>query len=333
MKKFTEDEIKETIRTARLFAPHLTPEQYQRFVEMQREIADSGFIEAAWAVHHLEQKRGISCSQALDEYIQLLEDKAKIELQIAQLQDQRVAEKNKLAVAMEATRRTKEAQSQLETELKAFRQAAEDEKNQLKEELERARQDAGVRQKEIAIAGELKSQVESHDLNIQLTLKLLKEFAQDKEAAKHLAEAITEYGSQLEARETLRRENETLKAQMDQRQEEMVTLESVSQQHQEMLTQLKSDLAEEDALRRFYRRFGQWSRLLEYLAKWSQVLPLRCNWFFCGARFLVDRKPTNFRAKFVCPCCGSSEQVYYDDEAFVDLGMMEKAPLKIELKE
>ena len=57
MRKFNEAEIKEIIRTARVFAAQFTEEKYQKLVQMQQEIADSDFIEAAWGC--------VSCSRSV----------------------------------------------------------------------------------------------------------------------------------------------------------------------------------------------------------------------------------------------------------------------------
>jgi len=332
MRKFTEEEIKEIVRTAQLIAPQFSKEQYQKLAQMQQEMADSEFIEAAWGLHQLQQEYGIPCSEASGKYLQLLKDKTELESKVNWLKEQWEIEEERLSQTVKAVQRVKEERHHEEKELKLFKSQVEDEKKRLKEELEQAREEAKVNQEEAAIAGRLKAEVESHGLDLELTLRLFEEFASDEDAARRLAEAVAEYGSQLEAREILREENEAMKIEVEKGRKMSDEFKLECQHKQEVLTQLKSDLTEEDRLRHFWRRFQGASQVLEYLARWGQVIPMRCHWFFCGARFLVDQGPGSFRTKFVCPCCGLG-LVYYDDEAFTTLGLSYRAPIKIELGE
>jgi chromosome segregation ATPase len=332
MRKFTEEEVREVIRTAQVFASQFTEEQYRSLIQMQQDLADSSFVEAAWGVHRLEQEHGIPCSQAMDRYLELLEDKAKLESEVCHLRDEQALEQERLAEAGRAIEQATEERSHEERELELFKGRAEDERRCLEEELERAREEAHISREEIAVAGKLKSEVESHGLALDLVLRLSEEFAHDEDAASHLAEAVVEHSSLLEARETLHRENEALKVETEKRQEEADRLKADYQHYQEVLSQLRSNIAEEEALRRFQGRFQGASQVLECLARWPQVVPMRCRSFFCGARFWVDRGPTYFRTKLVCPCCGLGE-VYYDDEALRDLDLLDSAPFKIQLGE
>jgi hypothetical protein len=332
MRKFTEEEIGEIVRTAQVFAPQFTDEQYRMLMEQGHDLADSGFIEAAWGVHRLEQEHGIPCSQAVDRYLELIEDKAKLESEVCRLQDEQAVEGERLVEAGRAIEQATEERSHEERELKLFKGRAEDERKRLEEELERAMEQVHISQEEIAVAGKLKSEVESHGLDLELVLRLSEEFARDEDAASHLAEAVIEHGALLEARETLCEENEALKVEMEKGQEEADRLKADCQHYQEALSQLRSNIAEEEALRRFQGRFQMASQVLEFLARWPQVVPMRCHSFFCGARFWVDRGPTYFRTKLVCPCCGLGE-VYYDDKALRDLDLLDSAPFKIQLGE
>ena len=198
--------------------------------------------------------------------------------------------------------------------------------------MERAREESRVSRQQVAMAGKLKAEVESHGLDLELVLRLFEKFVHNEDAARHLAEAVVEHGPLLEARKILSQENEALKAEMEKRQEEADRLRSDCWHYQEVLSQLRSGAAAEEALRCFHRRFQGASQVLEFLARWPQIVPMRCRSFFCGARFWVDRGPTYFRTKLVCPCCGLGE-VYYDDQALVALGILYRAPFKIQLGE
>jgi len=332
MRKFTQQEIREIIRTAQLLAPQFTGDQYQKLVQMQQEMADSEFIEAAWGVYQLQQEYGIPCSETPGKYVQLLKDTAEAESRLSRLKEQRKIEGEKLDQMVKAVRQVKEERHRGEKELELFRRQSEDEKKRLKEELEHTMQEAQVNRDDVAIAIKLKAEVESHRLDLELTLGLFEEFAGDEDATRHLAEAVAEYGSQLEAREVLRKQNEALRVEEEKRQENLAELRTECQRDQEVLSQLRTDLAEQERLRRFWQRFKGTSQILEYLARWDQVIPMRCNWFFCGARFLVDQGPSSFRTKLTCPCCGLG-LVYYDDEAFTTLGLSYRTPIKIELGE
>jgi hypothetical protein len=332
MRKFTEEEIKEIIRTAQLFAPQLSDKQYEKLIQMQQELADSEFIEAAWGVHRLEQEYGISCSQAEDKYLELLKDTAKTESELAQLHKERELEEKSLRETSVAIQQAREKHSYEERQLKDFKRQAENEKKRLEKELEQARKEAQVSQEEVATTGKLKTKLESHKLDLELTLRLFEEFAHDEDAAMLFAQGREEYGSQTKARESLREENETLRVENEKGKEESDRMKAECQQQQEVLSRLKSNIAEEEALRHFHRRFQGASGTMEYLARWPQIIPMRCHWFSCGARFWVDTGPTNFRTKFICPCCGIG-QVYYDDEAFIAQGITYRAPFRIQLEE
>ena len=64
MTGFTEEELKEIIRVAQIFAPAFNEEQYRKLIAMTDQIAASGFIEAAYGVYRLEQQYGLACSEA-----------------------------------------------------------------------------------------------------------------------------------------------------------------------------------------------------------------------------------------------------------------------------
>jgi hypothetical protein len=332
MRKFSEEEISEIIRTAQIFASHLTEDQYQKLVQMQQEMANSEFIEAAWGVLRLQQKYGIPCSETPGKYVELLKETAKEESRLSQIKEQRKIEEEKLKQTLEAVRQAKAERHREEKEVKHLRRQAVNEKKRLREEVHSAMQEAQVNQEDIAVAVKLKAELESRGLDLRLTLGLFQEFARDEDAAGHLAEAVAEYGSQLEAREVLRKQNEELKVEEDKIEKNLTEQRAECHRHQEILSQLRSDIAEQDNLRRFWRRFAGRTQALEYLAKWRQVVPMRCYAFFCGARFWVDSGPTYFRTKLACPCC-RQELTGYDEEAFTSLGLSFRGPFRIELGE
>jgi DNA repair exonuclease SbcCD ATPase subunit len=332
MRKFSEEEIREIIRTLQVFAPSFTNDQYQKIIQMQEELADPEFIEAADELRRLRQEYGITYHDAPARYVKLLNDIAGAEQRLGELTERQRSQRDELDQTTKALEEVREEHHRQEEELKLFMKQAENEKQRLKDELEQAIQEANINREHIALAVNLKAEVEAHNLDLKLTLRLLEEFAGDEDAARLLAEAVAEYGSQLKARETLRRHNEAVMVEGRQKQEKLAEVEAECQRKQEVLLRLQADLAEQERLRRFWRRFAGRSKALEYLAKWGQVIPMRCYALFCGARFWVDLDPTNFRTKHVCPCCGR-RLVDFDDEALTTLGLSFRGPFQINLGE
>ncbi|MDP2953885.1 MAG: hypothetical protein Q8O76_11295 [Chloroflexota bacterium] len=331
MKKFTAEEIKEIVRFAQLLAPGFSEEQYQSLVQMQEEMAGSGFIETAYGLHRLEQKYGIPCSQALDKYVQLVEEKAKLEPEVADLRKKREFEEARLAEALAAGQKARAERGREEQELASFRQKAEQEKRAIKQQLERAKVDAEVQERDIASAGTLKAQLKRYGINVELAAKLLSEFAGGEAALVQMAEAAAEYGSQLEARASLRRENEAEEQKTQSTREERARLTADCQRLQDTRHRLTSDLGQQEALRRFQARYQTWSGVQEHLARWNQVIPMRCGWLTCGAHFLVDRAPSHFRTRHVCPCCGLSV-LYYDEGFYSATGQPYASPIQVRLE-
>lgn len=330
MRKFNQDEIREIIRTAQIFAPQFTEKNYQMLASMQEEMVESGFIEAAYGLHRLQQEYDIPCAEALEKYPQLIKERDALESRVAQLKKRREAQENRLRQVTEALAKAEEERRCQENEQQSLRKQVAEETKRLNWQLERAREEAAITNDEIASAGKLKARVEGHGIDLELALRFFKEFTCSKDAATSLAQAVAEYGSELQAKEALRQENDTLKNEIEERLEKRDQLEKDCQDKQAALTQLREDIAEEERLRHFHQRYGVASPVLEYLSNLEQVIPLRCHMAFCSATFWVNRGPSHFRAKYVCPCCGHTA-LDYDEQAFNALGVSFRGPFKIEL--
>jgi septal ring factor EnvC (AmiA/AmiB activator) len=331
MKEFSAEEIKEVVRTAQIYAHHFTEEQYQKLMGMHRAMAQPGFIESASGVLRLVQEYGIPCSQAPAKYVQIVKDIKRLEKEAAEFKKRRESEVRKLAETSESLDRLKAERSRQERELAAFRVQAGEEKKRLEEELEKARERAGVREQDIANTVKLKALVASHGLDLEFALRLGEEFACDSDAATQLAQAVSEGRTQLEAREAWQKENDSLKAESEERRTECDQLKLECQQHREVLSRLQADLANEDRLRRFHQRYQGHVKILEHLdARWEEIVPIRCQGPFCNARFWVSRAPSNLRAYHVCPCCGLGA-LEYDVDAIVDIGLSSKGTIEIKL--
>lgn len=341
MKEFTPEEIREIVRTAQVLGSRFSEEEYNRLMELESRLVEPDFLESASGMHRLEEERGITCSQSLDAFEQLLDDKAEAESELSQTIESRKAEEESLA-------KTKEARHQAEGQLQAckreqerFKENAEKEKALMTKELQQARRNHKVNLEKIEAAGALNAVVESYGLSLKPTLKLLEEYKGDLEALQRLAEAANEYESGIKARTVLQEEraalveeNEAIKNETSQEEEKLAKLKEDCEQTDAYLKKLTSDKNLEEGLRHFHGRYKGSIGLLEYLDGWNQVYLARCRYPMCGARFWVDRPPTNFRADFVCPCCGVgnvTRNVIWDDEAFKAAGISWRRPVKINL--
>jgi hypothetical protein len=330
MRKFTEDEIREIVRATQVFAPQFTREQYQALVGLGQELANSELIESASLVRQLAQEHGIPWAEVPGLYQRLLKERAKLQAEVDRLQERKGAEEKQLAETTEASRRAEAERSREEKELASYKRQAEKEKRRLKEQVGQAMKEAEVERKEIVAAGRFKAEAHRYGLTPELALKLLGEYAGDQDALTHLAEHAAEHGSQLKARASLEEEKEALALEVEQLRQEGATLSVDCQRQRETYNRLTSQLKEQEALRHFWGRYRNWSGLLECLASWGQLLPMRCDWFLCRARFWVDHGPTNFRSKHTCPCCGVG-LVYPDERVFTATGQPYGVPIQVTL--
>lgn len=330
MREFSAEEINEVVRTAQIYSHEFTKDKFQQLRGLHREMAKPGLIDAASGVLRLEQEYGIPCSQAPAKYIQIVKDIKRLEAEAAGFRKERETEERKLAETSQALDRLKAERSRQERELAVFRSRTEAEKKRLEDDLQKARERAGVDEQDIANAVKLKTLVASHGLNLEFALRLGEEFARDSDAATQLAQGVSEGRTQLDAREAWRKENDSLKAEFEERRSECDRLKLECQQHQEALSRLQADLKNEDRLRRFHQRYQSHVKVLEHLARWEEIVPVRCQGLFCKARFWVSRAPSNLRAHHVCPCCGLGD-LDYDRDAATDIGISEKGTIEIKL--
>jgi hypothetical protein len=105
------------------------------------------------------------------------------------------------------------------------------------------------------------------------------------------------------------------------------------------VSDLRSDTAHEDELRRFYQRYHGISPLLKHLAAWNEIYFVRCSnpvYALTGAfsrsaanaHFWMDRKPAR------CPHCGAgSNYLVYDEGPYQALGIPPGTPVRLQLGE
>jgi len=348
--EFTPEQINQIVRAARVLAPGFTEEQLQWLIDCQPRLADAGFCEAARVVARFERERDVSCANILDACERLLQEKAGLEAEVARLEEKLQAQQNANQEAEEKYRQvieaTKQARKKL-AELTAKREKAEAEKKHIDQEVKEYRQKANVTQQEIDAAAQLKTQVEKCGFSLEQMLGLSQEFAGHEDAREHLTAGLKKYRDltrYLEALEkwaadrkgALELELANLELQRKWQQSQIKGLEEGRHHLETVIANLQADVAGEEEMRRFYRRYYGFSGLMEYLATWDQVIFLRCDnpasavaSFFdhsvAGPRFWTDKPLVR------CPHCSLS--LIPDKSPYQALNWPVGAPLKLQLGE
>jgi len=358
--EFTLDELKEVIRTARVFCPSFGESQYRDLMTLGKRLTDSGYLEAVHLIVRLEREKGIPYARALDACDQLLAVKEQLEGELGDLKQKLAAQQN---ANREAERRfhqlnqdIEKARQELQTiraerqreekELLAFKKKAESQRQRIDEDVAQCRDKARVTEEQVATAGQLITEVESRGFTLTLLLDLCQEFAGHENAREELSRALIErhtlsnYIANLKEegeiqKKALKLDSDRLKSEKDRSQAEVNSLEEARCQLQSALLQLQADAGEQEQLREFYRRYHGVSGLMECLASWEQIFFLRCNnpvSALAGvlnrsagpARFWMDKPATR------CPHCGLT-MLIYDEEAYKVLNCSVGTPLRLQL--
>lgn len=352
------EELKQAIRAARIYCPCFTEQQFQSLMEMEKRLADTGWLQAVQELARIMEKRGVTCSQALDEYQALLGQNESLKKAIASLQgksqglqaevNQRVAElkeeQNAVRQAKNELAKVNAERQRQEQDLAAFRAAAEKEKAGIEKDLDRCRRQADVTREEVDSAGELKKLVASCGFTVDLAVGLCQEFGSHEEARAELLEAIEEYGALTEAnavmaeqgatqKKSLESEIDKLRSQRDEWQAALGRVKEDQANHGSLLQQLRADLAEQNELRRFYRRYHGVHVLLDNVASWPQVHFAYCEGAVCkmhrvGTPGLLSRVWTD-KQPMRCPSCGFATLVY--DEKIYRALNLPKGPVRLVL--
>lgn len=353
--EFTTDEIKNIARAARVHCPGFTQDMFEGLMELERRIDDSGYLEAVQGLIHLEEERGIPCSQALDAYQELLEQKADLEKQLSGLEQKADALGTKNKKAREESERIKvniadekrelvgvtNERAAAERKLGNLNRKAEREKRRIAREIKGCRRQANVTEEEVAIAGQIKAEVERHGFTLEIILGLSKEFTGHKNARDELAQGLNEHGSLTkylrELDERGNKEKTRIESEITDLESQKNKLESYRRQLEDYLSQLRTDIYDEKELRRFYNRYHGVSHLMDHLEGWTQMYFLRCNnptFAFTGAfnhnlgnaQFWTDKPPA------MCPHCGY-RHLLYDEKIYQAFNCPAGTPLKITLGE
>lgn len=310
---FSQDEIKELVRIARVYAPGFSEERFRALVESLTRLGESRFPEAAWAVVRLERELGVPCDQVPDRYQALVKELPALEGAVAScqqalagLRSQTLEENERLAKSRKAVAQSEREREQLEKELVALRERAQKEKARLAAGVEQAQEEARLSTEAVATALRLKGETERRGLSLGLVLALCQEIPDDEEARGRLAAAIQRQGS-LGADITAREKK------LGEVEEKLSQAEQELRGKQEALSQLRKDEANEATVHGFYLRFQGLGPLMEYLRGWENIAFRFCQ--MCGARFWAERKTPKGLVYFqrnylVCPCCGHAAAVF-----------------------
>jgi chromosome segregation ATPase len=303
----------------------------------------------------LEEEKGVSCNEAIDACEQLLEQKAKLEKDVPNLESRYnslVAQIKQAASELEQTKRSIAQEEQrlskikaefakAERELVVVSKTMEREKKLVEKEVAECHRYANVTKEELVTAGEIKAEVEKHGFTLELMLDLSKEFVGYENARDELANNLKEYGSLNKSLEDLAdrydKEKKRVETEISSLESKKKELSSEAENLKYNISQYQSDLDGEHELRRFYRRYAGVSVLVDHLASWNQVFFIRCinpvletarlfNSNSGNARFWTDKQPA------VCPQCGFNNLVY-DESIYHALNWQVGTPLKLNLGE
>jgi len=353
--EFTADEIRDAVRIARVHCPGFSEDDLESLMELEKRITDSGYLEAVLGLIRLEEEKRISCTESLDACEELINQKAKLEKLIPDLQERADGlvtqikkanaeyEQIKKAIA-NAGKELEQVRSEYvaeEKKLENLLRKFEKEKQRISEEVVDAYQQASINKEEIGTAGKIKAEIESHGFTLELALDLAKEFASYKNVREQLAEGLKEHGSlnkyldELYEGATKERERLITEIRGLESQKEAITTESGNLKN--ILTQLQADVAYEEDLRRFHRRYFPLCGLLDELSTWAQVFFMRCTHPAGTVAGVFNRKMGNHhfwtdRPPVACPVCGYPS-IQFDMEIYSYLGCMKGQPLVLRLGE
>jgi len=322
-------------------------------MEVERRIADSGYLEAVLGLIRLEEEKGISCTEALDACEKLLKQKAKLEREVPDL-EKRVGSlvaqvkqanteheqiKKDAAKARQELEQIRNEYAAAEKKLEASNMKAEKEKQRIEKEVGDCYQKANVTKEEIMTAGKVKADVESHGFTLDLVLEISKEFAGYKNVREKLAEGLKEHGSLDKYLDNLadwdNKERARIMAEIASLESQKKGLSNENMRLENVLSQLQADIAGEEELRRFHYRYAGYSWLLEKLAKWEQVYFMRCGNPANMTAGIIDKKLGNphfwtEKLPVSCPHCGYPITCF-DTEIYQFLNRPAEEPFKVTL--
>ncbi len=351
--QFTAEEIKDAAKTARIYCPGFSEGKFESLMELEKRIADSAYLEVVQALIRLEEEKGILFTEALDACEKLLEQKAKLEREVPDLEKrsgslvaqikQASAEyeqvKKDVAKARQELEQIRNKCETAEKNLETFNRKAEKERQRLEKEVEDCYRQANVTKEEIITAGKVKADVESHGFTLELVLDISKEFADYRNAREKLAEGLKEHGSLNKYLNDLynwgNKERARTMAEIAGLESQKKGLADENLRLGNVLSQFQADIAGEETLRQFYQRYAGYSGLLERLETWEQIYFVRCGDPSHVTAGVIDKKlssPHFWTEKLpvACPHCGYPSP-YFDTEIYQYLNWPAEIPFKLTL--
>jgi len=353
--EFTIDEVKDVTRMARIHCPGFSEDEFESLMELERHIGSSGYLEAVQGLIRLEEEKGISCTEALDACEELNKQKTKLEQEVPAL-EQRVESlvsqikqsnteyeqvRKAIAKAGQDLAQTRSEYAEAEKRLEAFNKKMEKEKQLIGKKVEDSYQQADVTKEEVTTAGQIKAEVENCGYTLELVLGLSREFARHNNAREKLAEGLKEHGSlnkyldDLHDGATKERERVISEIRVLESQKKALSTESGNMRN--IFAQLQADVAYEEDLRRFHRRYFPLCGLLDNLSTWTQVFFMRCaNPANTVAGFFDKTKGNHHfwtdKPAAACPHCGY-QILQFDRAIYQYLNWPEGEPLNLYLGE
>lgn len=353
--QFTTEEIKDAARTARVYCHGFTEDTFESLMELERRVADSGYLEVILGLIRLEEEKDISFAEALDACEELTKRKTELERRIPDLEkraESLVAKvkqsnmeyeqvKKDVTKAEQALARIRGDYVSAEKKLEAFKKRMEKEKQRIEKEVEDCYQQANVTKEEIMTAGKVKADVESHGFTLELVLDLSKEFAGYKNTREKLSKGLKEHGSLNKYLDDLdewgNKERARIIAEIAGLELQKKGLTNENIRLGSVLSQLQADIAGEETLMQFYHRYAGYSGLLDKLETWEQVYFMRCGNPVNMTAGMLDKKQGNphfwtDKPPVSCPHCGYP-RVYFDTEIYQFLNWPAEVPFKLTLGE
>lgn len=356
---FTTDEIRDAARAARVCCPSFTEGRFKSLMELERHISDSGYLETVQGLGRLEKELGISCTEAIDAYNRLLDQKAQLEGQIPDLEnrveslvaqiEQTIVEheriKEDMARAAQKLAQTRSEQAAVEKKLEAFKERMEREKQRIEKEVENCHLQANVTEEEVASASRIKAGAESRGISLELLLIVTQELASHGDVKEQLllgikrhnslSRHLKELGEWAEKQKTEVMSNISyLQSQQSQAQAQVNALGETQRSIENIIAGLQANVAEEEEMRRFYQRYQGRVGLLESLATWRRLVFYRCNSPTSAAtRVFDDSQAAHFwsdKPAVCCPHCGLSALVF-DEKPYHALGLPPGIDFKLQL--
>jgi len=353
--EFTAEEIRDAARMARVHCPGFSEDDFESLMELERRINDSGYLEAVLGLIRLEEEKGISCTEGLDACEKLIKQKTKLEQEVSALKQRSIDlstqmnnakadyEQKKEAVVRvtQELMRVRNDYSAAEKGLEAFNRQTEKEKQRISAEVEDTCRRANITRDEVITAGKIKEEIERHGFTPDLALGLAKEFAGHKNAREQLAEGLKEHGSLNkyldELHDGIAKEREKLISEIRSLESQKKAITTESRNLKNTLGELQADVAYEEDLRRFHRRYFPLCGLLDELSNWHQVFFMRCTHPASTVAGVFDSTKGNHhfwtdRPPAACPVCGYPV-LEYDIKIYNYHGWQTQRPLKIHLGE